>query len=239
MPQGKFCMILAVLHVSDDKYVPRGTPGHDHLAKIQPVYEHMRDRYKALYTPGMNICVDEAMCLRRGNLAFHVYMKDKPVKRGIKFYELCESEAAYVFDFEIFTAIPGLSNKPVNIVTRLAEPLLNKGRRIYVDNITVQSLLKSRPPFNPHRGDSTCKSKGNASTADDNTPTSTGRNTGLPSRYVLSSLFLIIFLPFSSFLSLPLFLFCINLNNRHTTLLKNMYTHILFKYLLMHSDRKK
>ena len=47
MPRDKFCMILAVLHVSDtDRYVPRGTPGHDPLTKIRPVYEHMRDRYK-------------------------------------------------------------------------------------------------------------------------------------------------------------------------------------------------
>ena len=46
MPRDKFCMILAVLHVSDsDKYVPKGTPGHDPLTKIRPVYEHMRDRY--------------------------------------------------------------------------------------------------------------------------------------------------------------------------------------------------
>ena len=135
MPRDKFCMMLAVLHVSDnDRYVPRGTPGHDPLAKIRPVYEHMRNRYKALYTPGVNICVDEAMCPWRGNLAFRVYMKDKPVKWGIKFYELCESETAYVFDFEIFAAIPGLSNRPVDVVTRLAEPLLDKGRRIYVDN---------------------------------------------------------------------------------------------------------
>ena len=59
MPRDKFSMILAVLHVSDnDQYVPRGMPGHDSLAKIRPVYEHMRDRYKALYTPGMNTCVE-------------------------------------------------------------------------------------------------------------------------------------------------------------------------------------
>ncbi|KAL8581159.1 hypothetical protein ACOMHN_033606 [Nucella lapillus] len=74
-------------------------------------------------------------------------MKDKPVRWGIKLYELC------------------LSNRPVDVVTRLAEPLLDKGRCMYVDNYyccpeladalvlrdthtvgTVRSNLKGMPP---------------------------------------------------------------------------------------------
>ena len=39
-------------------------------------------------------------------------------------YELCESTSAYVFDFEIYAAVPNLSNRPVDVVMRIAEPLL-------------------------------------------------------------------------------------------------------------------
>ena len=135
LSRDKFQLILAMLHVSNNAdYIPRGTPGHDPLQKIKPVYSHLRRKFKELYVPGENVCIDEAICPWRGKVGFRVYMKDKPVRWGMKLYELCESSSAYVYDFEIFAADPELSNKPVDVVMRLSAPLLEKGRSVYVDN---------------------------------------------------------------------------------------------------------
>ena len=135
MPRNKFMRILILLHISNnDEYILPGQEGHDRLHKIRLVYDHLRSRFRDLYTPGENICIDEAICAWRGKLKFRVYMKDKPVKWGIKMYELCESASAYVYDFEIFAGIPDLSNRPVDVVMRLADPLLDAGRSVYVDN---------------------------------------------------------------------------------------------------------
>ena len=40
--------------------------------------------FKTVYIPEKNICMDEALCPWRGRAAFRVYVKDKPVKCGIK-----------------------------------------------------------------------------------------------------------------------------------------------------------
>lgn len=85
-----------------------------------------------LYVPEESLSLDEAMCPWRGKVKFRVYMRDKPVKWGIKLYELCESSSAYVYDFEIFAAVPNLSNRTVDDVMRIA--LLDKGCSIYIDN---------------------------------------------------------------------------------------------------------
>ena len=66
------------------------------------------------------------MCPWRGKLRFKVYLKDKPTPWGIKFYELCESESAYVFRFEIYAADPKVNNRPTNVVLRLIDPLLDR-----------------------------------------------------------------------------------------------------------------
>ncbi|KAL8594190.1 hypothetical protein ACOMHN_030084 [Nucella lapillus] len=135
MPRARFLPLLAMLHVSNSEdYVPPGREDHDPLHKIQPVYQHLRDRYKALYVPGDSVCLDQTLCPWRGGgkLDFRAYLKDNPVKRGIKLYQLCESSSGYVYDFEIFAAHPTLSSRPADVVMRITEPLLGQGRTVFV-----------------------------------------------------------------------------------------------------------
>ena len=89
--------------------------------------------YKTVYIPDKNICADEALCHWRGRAAFRVYMKDKPIKWGIKLYELCERESGYVWNLEVMCHQPGVSNKLHNIVHRLLDTLVNSGYQLFVD----------------------------------------------------------------------------------------------------------
>ncbi|KAK3760521.1 hypothetical protein RRG08_022806 [Elysia crispata] len=52
--------------------------------------------FMSVYSLEQNLCIDEAMCPWRGRSLMRVYMRDKPTKWGIKFYELCESSSGYV-----------------------------------------------------------------------------------------------------------------------------------------------
>ena len=70
-----------------------------------------------------------------------VYMKDKPVKWGIKLYELCESGSRYVWDFEIMAHEPGLSNAPFDICQRLIHPLKNVGFTLFIENFYCNPAL--------------------------------------------------------------------------------------------------
>ncbi|BFZ08488.1 hypothetical protein BsWGS_11527 [Bradybaena similaris] len=137
MSRDRFKSILSFFHLNDNTTaIPRGENWHDPLHKVRPLVDHLTSGFRSLYTPEQNICIDEAMCPWRGRapVGTRVYMKDKPVKWGIKLYELCESSSGYVWNFEIMCKMPGLSNKPFDVCHRLLQPLKNKGHVLYVDN---------------------------------------------------------------------------------------------------------
>ena len=135
MTRDRFTSILGFFHLNDNThYAPRGNDAHDPLFKLRPLVDHLNETFSSLYTPGENISIDEALCPWRGRCAFRVYMRDKPIKWGMKLYELCESQSGYVYRFEVMCRMPSLSNKPTDVVLRLIDPLLGKGYSLYVDN---------------------------------------------------------------------------------------------------------
>ena len=137
----RFKMILAFLHLNDNRnYIPAGREGHDPLFKIRPLFDCLNLYFKNVYLPGENICIDEALCPWRGRVGFRVYIKNKPVKWGMKLYELCESSSGYVYNVEIYCRFPGLSNSPSEVVKRLLEPLANEGRTLYLTTTTCVHL---------------------------------------------------------------------------------------------------
>ncbi|GFN97637.1 PiggyBac transposable element-derived protein 4 [Plakobranchus ocellatus] len=142
MQRERFKAILSFFHLNDNtSYIARGQPGHDPLHKIRPLHNHLKECFMNVYSLKQNICIDEAMCPWRGRSYLRVYMKDKPMKWGIKFYELCESSSGYVWSFEIMHGDTNLSNKPFDVVHRLIDPLLNKGHCLYVDNYYCNPAL--------------------------------------------------------------------------------------------------
>ncbi|GFO01286.1 PiggyBac transposable element-derived protein 4-like [Plakobranchus ocellatus] len=125
----------AFLHINDNaSFVPHGQPDHDPRQKIRPFVDHLNAKFKEVYQPQREMCIDEAMIPFTGRSRFKVYMKDKPTKWGFKLYELCESSSGYVWSVEIYCADKRMSNKPVDVTMRLLQPLLNQGYRLYVDN---------------------------------------------------------------------------------------------------------
>lgn len=68
--------------------------------KVRSVLDYLVTKFQELYKPNTNICIDEGMLLWRGHLAFKVYNHQKPVKYGIKSYNLCDSETGYCFNLK-------------------------------------------------------------------------------------------------------------------------------------------
>ena len=131
----QFKMILAFFHLNDNaNYIPAGRPRHDPLFKLRPLVDQFLTRFKEVYIPQENTCIDEALWPWRGRVGFRVYIKNKPVKWGIKLNELCESLSGYVYSFEVYCWYPNLSNTPTEVVKRLLEPLNNQGRTLLLDN---------------------------------------------------------------------------------------------------------
>ncbi|KAJ8347415.1 hypothetical protein AAFF_G00206840 [Aldrovandia affinis] len=87
MSRNRFQLIWWYLHFNDNT----SQDATDRMYKVCPVLDHIVGKFKELYQPGQNICIDEGMMLWRGRLSFRVYNPQKPVKYGIKSYILCDS----------------------------------------------------------------------------------------------------------------------------------------------------
>ena len=138
----RFESICNFMHFNNNDNI--GTyQGPSKLFKIYPVLSHLNKKFQSLYLPGQNIAIDESLTLWRGRLSFRQYIPLKSSKFGIKSYELCESSSGYLWSFIIYTGkdtvfqtafISGDTNKTAAIVLSLVEPLLNKGRTLWMDN---------------------------------------------------------------------------------------------------------
>ena len=127
--------------------------GPSKLFKIHPVLSHLNTKFQSLYLLGQNIAIDESLTLWRGRLSFRQYIPLKSSKFGIKSYELCESSSGYSWSFIIYTGkdtvfqtafISGDKNKTATIVLSLVEPLLKKGRTLWMDNFYNSPALAQR-----------------------------------------------------------------------------------------------
>lgn len=66
-------------------------------------------------------------------------MPEKPAKYGLKMYALCDARIFYVYSFEIYCGKKkdgsfNVSNKPIDIVRSLVEPIKNSNRNLTTDS---------------------------------------------------------------------------------------------------------
>ena len=140
----KFELILKCLHLTDNSL----DNGDDPLYKLRPFITMCRENFLHVYTPNMNLSLDEASCPYKGRLRFKVYNKNKPNKFHIKLFQVCEAKSGYVCDFEIYTgkdeSASVRSSRPLDpdvtkttkLVLGMMENanLLDKGHHLYLDN---------------------------------------------------------------------------------------------------------
>jgi len=149
----QFDSICNFMHFNNNDHT--GTyQGPSKLFKIYPVLSHLNTKFQSLYLPGQNIAIiDESLTLWRGILSFREYIPLKSSKFGIKSYELCESSSGYLWSFLIYTGkdtvlqtafISGDTNKTAAIVLSLVEPLLEKGRTLWMDSFYNSPALAQR-----------------------------------------------------------------------------------------------
>jgi len=125
MPWDRFVQIKRYLHFSDDS----GDYAGDKLHKIIFILDNCRRKFQSEYIPHREISVDEAMIPFKGRLGMKQYMKDKPVKFGIKLWVAADAISAYCVNFEVYVGkndtfvnrTYGLSSKVVIELTQFLE----------------------------------------------------------------------------------------------------------------------
>lgn len=123
----------------DDSSTRKDRENTDKLAAIREIYSLINDNFQKNYCLSEFVTIDEMLHPFRGRCSFIQYMPAKPAKYGLKMYALCDARTFYVYSFEIYCGKQkdghfNVSNKPMDIVKRLVEPIKNSNRNLTTDN---------------------------------------------------------------------------------------------------------
>ena len=97
----RFLAIWSFLHCVD-----KGNPNLDKTDKIyktRPILNYILEKFRHYYVPACDLCLDEGMIPTKNQVSIKQYIKDKPVKWGIKTFILCESKTDYIVNSEVYT----------------------------------------------------------------------------------------------------------------------------------------
>ena len=136
--RNRFLELHRYLHLVDNSTLsPPGSPEYDRLGKVRPVVEYLSDRVVAVYEPGREVSIDEAMIPFKGRSSLKQYMPLKPVRRGIKVWARADASNGYVSAFQVYTGKERNTTEHglgANVVYTLTEDLHNSYRHVYFDN---------------------------------------------------------------------------------------------------------
>lgn len=146
MSRMRFQTILGNLHFIDSLESHTRNQGKrredkDPMERIRPVSDYLRRKIQTMFNPYQKMCIDESLCLWRGNISMRQYIPSKRHRYGLKTYVLCDCKTGYVQDVLLYMGsktemdekIPDLKVAGT-VVTTLMRPYLNEGRILYTDN---------------------------------------------------------------------------------------------------------
>ena len=111
--------------------------------KIWSVLTMTQNSFKECYKPGKHQAIAEAMITFEGYLSYIQYLPSKPIKCGIKVWMRCDSESAYLHEYEVY--LSQQQNSPnglaYDVVTKLCQSIAGHNHHIYCDNYFTSILL--------------------------------------------------------------------------------------------------
>ena len=110
--------------------------------------DRMLPLFRGYYSPRQQLSLDEGMIPTKNRLAIKQYIRDKPVRLGIKSFLLCEAKTGYILDAEIYTGWVRDRHWPLlgsagSVVRRLVEnsQVTNKNHMLFMDRFYNSGAL--------------------------------------------------------------------------------------------------
>ena len=147
MPRDRFQNIMHHLRF-DDKDTRSERAQTDKFAAISNIWGLFATNCITSYIPGQHITIDEQLFPSKTRCSFLQYIASKPDKFGIKFWVACDLKTKYVCNI-----LPYLGKDPSrprgervaeNVVMKLMEPFMDKGRNVTTDNFFTSLSLAKR-----------------------------------------------------------------------------------------------
>ena len=125
--RNRFSALMSMIHIVD----PSTEDKSDKLRKVSEFVEIIKKRCTSLYQPEQYVAVDERIVKSKHRSGIRQYIKNKPVKFGLKLWVLADSKNGYTYDFDIYASKNGNdppSEKGVgySVVLKLVTPLFNQ-----------------------------------------------------------------------------------------------------------------
>ena len=99
MTRDRFRVLRMNLHFNDNSQnVPRNDPQHDRTFKLTPVIKHFKNAFCSAMQPTEYQAIDEHMIKFKGHNILKQYMKQKPIKWGIKVWCRLEGRKVVIGD---------------------------------------------------------------------------------------------------------------------------------------------
>ena len=100
LSRNRFQILSTFLHFNNN--MDRAANADDKLFKVRPVLDNLTEKWKRSYNLGEQLSIDEAMLNWQGRVPFKVFMKNKPIKHGIKSYVLANAKTFYCWNISIY-----------------------------------------------------------------------------------------------------------------------------------------
>ena len=123
----------------------------DKAWKVRSLIQHYNYVYQRYAYDTSEQSIDEHTCKFKGKNSMKQYIKNKPIPWGFKFWQRCDGETGYLYQFDIYTGkkqFPELGLGE-SVVLELASSLAGTYTTIYADNFfssptLVKQLLASK-----------------------------------------------------------------------------------------------
>ena len=144
----RFEQISRYLHfVDSDTLLSREDPGFSRLQRVDPIIDHLKDRFKSIYYPHCEVSIDEAMIPFKGRSSMKQYLPLKPVKRGFKVWVIADATNGYTYDFNVYTGATAGGRETAlgeKVVMKLSESIQGRYHQLYFDNYFTSVNLLSK-----------------------------------------------------------------------------------------------
>ena len=132
MTRKRFRELRSSLHFNDNMSADK----RDRSYKIRPLLNHFNKAFQRAMKPTEHQSIDERMCKFKGQNPMKQFMKDKPVKRGFKFWCRCDSKTGYLFEIDLYTGKKKFVEHGLgeSVVLQLTDSLNGLNCEIFMDN---------------------------------------------------------------------------------------------------------